>query len=101
MNIDPKKIARMITEDPNEIAPSDHFDDTEDEYIDDENSCAWCGTPGAEFDIGLVDGVYCQSCKDYLDSEEHLGPRPPSMAMRTRTIGRSGLPRLRDANHEY
>jgi len=32
MNIDPKKIARMISEDPNEVAPSDHFDDTEDEY---------------------------------------------------------------------
>ena len=30
MKIDPKKIARMISEDPN--VPSDHFDDTEDEY---------------------------------------------------------------------
>ena len=36
MNIDPKKIARMITEDPDEVAPSDHFDDTEDEYVDDD-----------------------------------------------------------------
>jgi len=32
MKIDPKKIARMITEDPNEVVPSDHFDDFEDEY---------------------------------------------------------------------
>jgi hypothetical protein len=30
--IDPKKIARMISEDPDEVAPSNHFDDTEDEY---------------------------------------------------------------------
>jgi hypothetical protein len=35
MNIDPKKIARMITEDPNEVVPSDHFDDFEDEYMPD------------------------------------------------------------------
>tara|TARA_R110000765_G_scaffold405065_1_gene501549 strand:+ start:254 stop:733 length:480 start_codon:yes stop_codon:yes gene_type:complete len=34
MKIDPKKIARMITEDPDEVAPSDHFDDFEDEYRD-------------------------------------------------------------------
>ena len=32
MEIDPKQIARMITEDPDEVAPSDHFDDFEDEY---------------------------------------------------------------------
>jgi hypothetical protein len=32
MTIDPKQIARMITEDPNEVVPSNHFDDTEDEY---------------------------------------------------------------------
>jgi len=32
MKIDPKKIARMITEDPDEVVPSDHFDDFEDEY---------------------------------------------------------------------
>ena len=31
MNIDPKQIAKMISEDPD--VPSDHFDDTEDEYI--------------------------------------------------------------------
>jgi hypothetical protein len=35
MKIDPEKIARMITEDPDEVAPSDHFDDFEDEYEDD------------------------------------------------------------------
>jgi len=34
MKIDPKKIARLISEDPN--VPSDHFDDTEDEYVDDD-----------------------------------------------------------------
>jgi hypothetical protein len=32
MKIDPQKIARMISEDPNEVVPSNHFDDTEDEY---------------------------------------------------------------------
>ena len=31
MKIDPKQIAKMITEDPY-VAPSDHFDDTEDEH---------------------------------------------------------------------
>ena len=31
-DVDPEKIARMITEDPNEVVPSDHFDDFEDEY---------------------------------------------------------------------
>ena len=31
MNIDPKKIAKMISEDP-DVAPDDHFDDTEDEF---------------------------------------------------------------------
>ena len=34
MNVDPKQIARMITEDPDEVAPNDHFDDFEDEYTD-------------------------------------------------------------------
>ena len=29
MNIDPKKIAKMISEDPDEVNP---FDDTEDEF---------------------------------------------------------------------
>jgi len=47
MKIDPKQIARMITEDPNEVVPSDHFDDFEDEYEsnDDEfdGECDWCG----------------------------------------------------------
>ena len=33
MNIDPQKIARMISEDPNEVPDFSHFDDTEDEYI--------------------------------------------------------------------
>ena len=32
MNINPKKIARLISEDP-DVAPGDHFDDTEDEYV--------------------------------------------------------------------
>jgi len=31
-DVDPEKIVRMITEDPDEIAPSDHFDDFQDEY---------------------------------------------------------------------
>ena len=45
MNIDPKKIARMISEDPDEVAPGDHFDDTEDEYIDPDTGpiCDICG----------------------------------------------------------
>tara|TARA_R110000751_G_scaffold93925_2_gene183319 strand:- start:324 stop:818 length:495 start_codon:yes stop_codon:yes gene_type:complete len=31
-DVDPKKIAKMISEDPDEVAPDDHFDDFEDEY---------------------------------------------------------------------
>ena len=46
MKIDPEKIARMITEDP-DVAPSDHFDDFEDEYEsnddDFDGECDWCG----------------------------------------------------------
>jgi hypothetical protein len=45
MKIDPKKIAKMISEDPN--VPSDHFDDTEDEYRGgrvDEHGIAWTNT---------------------------------------------------------
>jgi (p)ppGpp synthase/HD superfamily hydrolase len=43
MKIDPKKIARMISEDPD--VPSDpdfsHFDDTEDEYMDPDEAEDW------------------------------------------------------------
>ena len=78
MKIDPKQIARMITEDPDEIAPSDHFDDTEDEYVDEEWSgdsapCHKCMIP--VFEGGLTResgyaaaqwnarvGQYCESC---------------------------------------
>jgi len=40
--LDPKQIARMISEDPNEVAPENPFDDTEDEYID-PDACRYCG----------------------------------------------------------
>jgi len=68
MKIDPKKIARMISEDPN-VAPDDHFDDTEDEYVDEEWSgdstpCYKCKIPvfegGLTRESGL--GQYCESC---------------------------------------
>tara|TARA_R110000765_G_scaffold10110_1_gene31453 strand:+ start:320 stop:670 length:351 start_codon:yes stop_codon:yes gene_type:complete len=36
------KIARMITEDPDEVVPSDHFDDFEDEYEDYDYYCDNC-----------------------------------------------------------
>ena len=36
MKIDPKQIARMISEDPDGVVPSNHFDDTEDEYVGEE-----------------------------------------------------------------
>jgi len=42
MNIDPKQIARMISEDPDEVVPSDHFDDTEDEYVAEPGFCDGC-----------------------------------------------------------
>jgi len=52
MKIDPKKIAKLISEDPN-VAPDDHFDDFEDEYIDpdaeDAVDMAECGNCGIEF----------------------------------------------------
>ena len=57
MNIDPQKIARMISEDPNEVAPGDHFDDTEDEYMD-EDTEALVGVhspeKGTEIHVDLV-----------------------------------------------
>jgi len=42
MNIDPKKIAKIISEDPDEVASDNHFDDTEDEYVDDPGFCDGC-----------------------------------------------------------
>ena len=48
MNIDPEKIARMITEDPDEVVPSDHFDDFEDEY-EDEDAGPICDTCGIRY----------------------------------------------------
>ena len=59
----------MISEDPDEVAPSDHFDDTEDEYVDEEWSgdstpCHKCKIPvfegGATRESGV--GQYCESC---------------------------------------
>ena len=41
MNIDPKQIAKMISEDP-DVASGDHFNDTEDEYVD-PDACRYCG----------------------------------------------------------
>jgi hypothetical protein len=46
MKIDPKKIARMISEDPDEVNP---FDDTEDEFTSD-SVCTLC-----DEDVGPID----------------------------------------------
>jgi len=57
MKIDPKKIARMITEDPNEVVPSDHFDDFEDEYGG-PRACDVCERPREE------ELLQCDICQD-------------------------------------
>jgi len=61
MNVDPKKIARMITEDPNEVVPSDHFDDFEDEYEDDEN---------AVWDLRDTASIYIRTADHRMVTEE-------------------------------
>ena len=64
MKIDPKKIARMISEDP-DVAPDDHFDDTEDEYID-PNACRYCGKDATDsvWHLPYHDGhmMRCDEC---------------------------------------
>ena len=57
MTIDPQKIARMISEDPNEVVPSDHFDDTEDEYVDEPG---WCDGCLRDIDYNFLDE--CKNC---------------------------------------
>jgi len=122
MNIDPKKIARMISEDPNEVAPSDHFDDTEDEYRSN-------NPPDQEFDIIInfevleldvvaggghpdefqdpediqrkiiddIEGLF----RDAWDYRQYHARLTNIQSDDSRIVGRNSLPRLRVADHEY
>ena len=63
MKIDPKQIARMITEDPDEVAPSDHFDDFEDEYEHDMGEYVFCSSCNTEFDASAHSLELCENCE--------------------------------------
>ena len=60
--LNPKQIAKMISEDPDEIDYEvNPFDDTEDEYID-PNACRYCGKDATDSALWYGYMVRCDKC---------------------------------------
>jgi hypothetical protein len=89
MNINPKQIAKMISEDPNEIDYEvNPLDDTEDEYVAEPGFCDGCLRDRSYDDLGECQKCghwWCDRCmvsNSYFDWEEeaaatHSGGRDP------------------------